>query len=106
MPMDKGKDKGKKLGLGDELFGTRLGEYRDAAGQPKGDKDVIAPKRQGNDLFIVDNSDSDWKVKRYFTRSARNGLRTARAADYPPMTLPTTTKSSSLSMKPSASWLR
>lgn len=23
------------------------------------------PKNQGNDLFIVDNSDSDWKVQRY-----------------------------------------
>jgi len=61
--MDKGKDKDKKLGLGDDLFGTRLGEYRDVSVPPKGDKD--APKRQGGDLFIVDNSDSDWKVKRY-----------------------------------------
>ena len=63
--MAKEKDKDKKLGLGDEFFGTRLGEYRDVSVPPKGDKDVIAAKRQGGDLFIVDNSDSDWKVKRY-----------------------------------------
>lgn len=65
--MDKGKDKDrdKKIGLGDELSGTRLGEYRDGSATPKEDKGTTAAKRQGGDLFIVDNSDSDWKVKRY-----------------------------------------
>ena len=50
--------KDKQAGLGDELFGTRLGEHRDAS-------TAKAPKRQGSDLFIVDNSDSEWKVQRY-----------------------------------------
>jgi hypothetical protein len=42
------------MGLGDALFGTRLDEARN---MPK-------PK-SGADLFIVDNSDVDWKVKKY-----------------------------------------
>jgi hypothetical protein len=41
-------------GLGDALLGTRLGEV-----PPK------AERKSGADLFIVDNSDSDWKVKQY-----------------------------------------
>jgi hypothetical protein len=36
--------------LGDALFGTRLDETRN---------------KSGGDLLIVDNSDSEWKVKRY-----------------------------------------
>jgi hypothetical protein len=40
--------------LGDALFGTRLGEAS-----------TNAEKKSGADLFIVDNSDSDWKVKQY-----------------------------------------
>jgi DNA modification methylase len=35
--MAKDKDDGKKLSLGDELFGTRLGELRDATGPLKGE---------------------------------------------------------------------
>jgi hypothetical protein len=40
--------------LGDVLFGTRLGEVSRSK-----------ETKSGADLFIVDNSDSDWKVKRY-----------------------------------------
>ena len=40
--------------LGDALFGTRLDETRN--------QDSL---KSGGDLLIVDNSDSDWKVKRY-----------------------------------------
>ncbi len=43
-----------QTGLGDALFGTRLGEVRKKA-----------EYAAGADLFIVDNSDSDWKVRRY-----------------------------------------
>ena len=43
-----------QTGLGDALFGTRLDEVRRKAGLTT-----------EADLFIVDNSDSDWKVKRY-----------------------------------------
>ena len=50
-PKRKKKD---QMGLGDELFGTRLGETRDRPNE-----------KSGGDLFIVDNSDSDWKVRRY-----------------------------------------
>ena len=50
-PKRKKKD---QMGLGDELFGTRLGETRNSP-----------TEKSGGDLFIVDNSDSDWKVKRY-----------------------------------------
>jgi superfamily II DNA or RNA helicase len=42
--------------LGDALFGTRLGEAA-----------TNAEKKSGADLFIVDNSDSDWKVKQYLS---------------------------------------
>ena len=42
--------------LGDALFGTRLGEVTPNAEQ-----------KSGADLFIVDNSDSDWKVKQYLS---------------------------------------
>jgi len=42
-----------QAGLGDALFGTRLGEVKKAE------------YAAGADLFIVDNSDSDWKVRRY-----------------------------------------
>ena len=48
------KSKKDQLGLGDELLGTRLGEARDSA-----------PKKSGTDLFIIDNSDEDWKVRDY-----------------------------------------
>lgn len=41
---------GKQGPLGDELFGTPLGVKRG---------------KSGGDLFIVDNSDSDWKVRDY-----------------------------------------
>lgn len=54
--------KGEQEGLGDDLFGTRLGEYRDTTGN---EKDKQATKRQGSDLFIVDNSDEEWKVQQY-----------------------------------------
>jgi len=40
--------------LGDALFGTRLGEVT-----------ANSENKSGADLFIVDNSDSDWKVKQY-----------------------------------------
>lgn len=43
-----------QLGLGDALLGTRLGETRDSK-----------PKKSGTDLFIIDNSDEDWKVRDY-----------------------------------------
>ncbi|MBM2831983.1 MAG: hypothetical protein HW414_1035 [Dehalococcoidia bacterium] len=49
--------------LGDALFGTRLGEVRDGADQVEAKPD--GPPPTGADLFIVDNSDSDWKVRRY-----------------------------------------
>ena len=42
--------------LGDALFGTRLGEAT-----PRDQR------KSGADLFIVDNSDSDWKVKQYLS---------------------------------------
>jgi len=42
--------------LGDALFGTRLGETA-----------TNAERKSGADLFIVDNSDSDWKVKQYLS---------------------------------------
>ncbi len=48
------RSKKNQLGLGDELFGTRLGEFRDRS-----------PKKSGTDLFIIDNSDEDWKVSDY-----------------------------------------
>jgi hypothetical protein len=48
------KSKKDQLGLGDELLGTRLGEARDST-----------PKKSGTDLFIIDNSDQDWKVRDY-----------------------------------------
>ena len=48
------RTKREQLGLGDPLFGTRLGEVRK---KPE--------YTAGADLFIVDNSDSDWKVMRY-----------------------------------------
>ena len=48
------KSKKDQLGLGDELLGTRLGEARDSM-----------PKKSGADLFIIDNSDEDWKVRDY-----------------------------------------
>ena len=38
----------------DDLFGTRLDEVRSTSA-----------KKSGSDLFIVDNSDADWKVKAY-----------------------------------------
>ena len=41
-------------GLGDAFFGTRLGEVRKKA-----------EYAAGADLFIVDDSDFDWKVRRY-----------------------------------------
>ncbi len=46
------KSKKDQLGLGDELLGTRLGEARDRT-----------QKKSGTDLFIIDNSDEDWKVR-------------------------------------------
>lgn len=46
-------------GLGDALFGTRLDETRTMNGV-----------KSGADLFIVDNSDSDWKVKAYLQQWA------------------------------------
>ena len=48
------KSKKDQLVLGDELLGTRLGEIRDRS-----------PKKSGTDLFIIDNSDEDWKVRDY-----------------------------------------
>ncbi|MDO8578012.1 MAG: helicase-related protein [Dehalococcoidales bacterium] len=44
----------KQATLGDALFGTRLGEVP-----------AKSERKSGADLFIVDNSDSDWKVKQY-----------------------------------------
>ncbi|MEW6034364.1 MAG: helicase-related protein [Chloroflexota bacterium] len=52
-----------QAGLGDALFGTRLGEARDQADQME--KTRTAKLRTGADLFIVDNSDTDWKVQQY-----------------------------------------
>ena len=49
-------DQTKQSKLGDDLFGTRLGEYRDTAQRVRA---------QGSGLFIVDNSDEDWKVVQY-----------------------------------------
>jgi superfamily II DNA or RNA helicase len=46
--------KSEQGGLGDALFGTRLGEVP-----------ATSPRKSGADLFIVDNSDSDWKVRQY-----------------------------------------
>ncbi len=46
--------KREQVSMGDALFGTRLGEAKQANEQ-----------RSGADLFIVDNSDTDWKVKAY-----------------------------------------
>jgi hypothetical protein len=50
--------------LGDELFGTPLDTAR-----PKKSADAPSPdpkpRKSGGDLFIVDNSDSDWKVRDY-----------------------------------------
>ena len=40
--------------LSDALFGTRLGEIT-----------TKAERKSGADLFIVDNSDADWKVQQY-----------------------------------------
>jgi len=48
------RSKKDQIGLGDELFGTRLEETR-----------VHSPKKPGSDLFIVDNNDEDWKVREY-----------------------------------------
>ena len=48
------KTKQEQTVLGDELFGTRLGESREAS-----------PKKSGSELFIIDNSDQDWKVRDY-----------------------------------------
>jgi len=45
----------KQKPMGDELFGTPMG------GRSSSDK----PARSGGDLFIVDNSDADWKVRDY-----------------------------------------
>jgi len=45
--------------LGDALFGTRLGEAATNAEKKE--------KKSGADLFIVDNSDAEWKVKQYLT---------------------------------------
>ena len=45
--------------LGDALFGTRLGEAATNADNVE--------KKSGADLFIVDNSDAEWKVKQYLT---------------------------------------
>ncbi|MDO9334753.1 MAG: helicase-related protein [Dehalococcoidales bacterium] len=53
--MSKSKQsKREQTGLGDALFGTRLGEVRQSE-----------PPRQASELFIVDNSDANWKVKTY-----------------------------------------
>ncbi len=48
------KTKQEQTILGDELFGTRLGETREAS-----------PRKPGTELFIIDNSDQDWKVREY-----------------------------------------
>jgi len=58
-------DKHKQQRLGDELFGTRLGEWRDASDPPKAEKSATTRRPAGGGLFIVDNSDTDWKVVRY-----------------------------------------
>ncbi len=59
-------------GLGDELFGTRLGETRETAGPAKrgpgaeaASRNRITSERKGGDLFIVDNSVSGWTGLRY-----------------------------------------
>jgi hypothetical protein len=48
------RPKREQINLGDELFGTRLGEIREGS-----------KKKPGSDLFIIDNSDQDWKVREY-----------------------------------------
>ena len=48
------KSKDTQVGLGDALFGTRLGEARDCSS-----------KKPGTDLFIIDNSDEDLKAREY-----------------------------------------
>ena len=52
--MNPKKPNREQKGLGDALFGTRLGEAA-----------TNSERKSGADLFIVDNSDSDWKVKQY-----------------------------------------
>ncbi len=65
-----------QTGLGDELFGTRLGETRETAGRAKDLTDAATPRnarsseRKGGDLFIVDNSDAEWKVRDYLSEWA------------------------------------
>ena len=57
--------KSKQEGLGDALLGTRLGETsqsRSTAPAPS--------ERRGGDLFIVDNSDEEWKVRDYLSEWA------------------------------------
>lgn len=54
---DSKKSKRAQIGLGDALFGTRLDEARNSMQKPK----------SGADLFIVDNSDAEWKVKQYLS---------------------------------------
>jgi len=51
---DSKKPKRGQAVLGNALFGTRLGEIND---KPE--------RKSGADIFIVDNSDADWKVKQY-----------------------------------------
>jgi SNF2 family DNA or RNA helicase len=51
------KSKRDQMGLGDALFGSRLDEARSNMQKTK----------SGADLFIVDNSDADWKVKQYLS---------------------------------------
>lgn len=57
------RSKREQIGLGDALFGTRLGEV-------KGKTESTT----GADLFIVNNNASDWKVKRYLHEWAEIGL--------------------------------
>lgn len=54
---DSKKSKHDQMGMGDALFGTRLDEARNSMKKPK----------SGADLFIVDNSDTDWKAKQYLS---------------------------------------
>lgn len=51
---DSKKVKREQTVLGDALFSTRLGEINN---KPE--------RKSGADIFIVDNSDADWKVKQY-----------------------------------------
>jgi phosphatidylserine/phosphatidylglycerophosphate/cardiolipin synthase-like enzyme len=56
-----------QAGFGDALFGSRLGEADGRAANDKAESENTPRKQTGADLFIVDNSDADWKVRSYLS---------------------------------------